>query len=262
MLENTDPGLGREFAQAADDFAAAVERSLAGCAQRLGRPAMPASPYRRMDAGAIGSLAFGYPVQLCAADDPRLLDCVEFLLDRCFVNGAFYQDMVHSGLNAYLTLHVAQVLLRAGDPRHFELMDAVAALASSTGQWPEAIHPRTGGGCMGDGHHAWAAAEWLLMIRNGFVREEGDHLILCAGVPARWLEQDMPVRFGPAPTAFGAVSISITPDRANAPRIEWRGDWHRSAPAIEIRLPGFAPASPPSGSDSVVLIKMASGAGA
>ena len=262
MLQNTDPGHGREFAQAADDFAAAVERSLAGCAQRLGRPAMPASPYRRLDAGAIGSLAFGYPVQLCAADDRRLLDCVEFLLDRCFVNGAFYQDMIHSGLNAYLTLHVAQVLLRAGDPRHFELMDAVAALASSTGQWPEAIHPRTGGGCMGDGHHAWAAAEWLLMIRNGFVREEGERLILCAGVPARWLEQDMPVCFGPAPTAFGAVSISITPDRANAPRIDCRGDWHRSAPAIEIRLPGFAPASPQSGSGSAVLIKMASGAGA
>ena len=84
----------------------------------------------------------GYPVQLCAPDDPRLLDCVEFLLSRCFVNGAFYQDMIHSGLNAYLTLHVAQVLLRAGDPRYLELMDAVAALASPTGQWPEAIHPR------------------------------------------------------------------------------------------------------------------------
>jgi hypothetical protein len=78
---------------------------------------------------------------LCGPDDPRLLDCVEFLLERCFVNGAFYQDMIHSGLNAYLTLHVAQVLLRAGDPRHLELMDAVAALASPTGQWPEAIHP-------------------------------------------------------------------------------------------------------------------------
>ncbi|HMA10255.1 MAG TPA: hypothetical protein VKO83_00110, partial [Steroidobacteraceae bacterium] len=114
MLADIDPGRSREFADAADEFAAAVERSLAGCAKRLGRPAMPASPYRRLDAGAIGSLAFGYPVQLCAADDPRLIDCVEFLLERCFVNGAFYQDMIHSGLNAYLTLEVAQVLLRAG----------------------------------------------------------------------------------------------------------------------------------------------------
>ncbi|HET9462823.1 MAG TPA: hypothetical protein VFO43_02535, partial [Thiobacillus sp.] len=255
MLADMDPAHSRDFAQAADDFAAAVEKSLAGCEARLGRPAMPASPYRRLDAGAIGSLAFGYPVQLAAQDDPRLLDCVEFLLDRCFVNGAFYQDMIHSGLNAYLTLHVAQVLLRAGDPRHLELMDAVAALASPTGQWPEAIHPRTGGGCMGDGHHVWAAAEWLLMIRNCFVREEGERLVLCAGIPARWLDQAAPIRFGPAPTAFGAVTISITPDPGNPPRVDWQGVWHRSAPPIEIRLPGFAPVSPETGTGSIILAK-------
>jgi len=252
MLADEDPGHSRDFALAADKFSAAVDRSLAGCAKRLGRPAMPASPYRRLDAGAVGSLAFGYPVQLCAPDDPRLLDCVEFLLSRCFVNGAFYQDMIHSGLNAYLTLHVAQILLRAGDPRHLQLMDAVAALASPTGQWPEAIHPRTGGGCMGDGHHVWASAEWVLMIRNCFVREEGEGLILCAGIPARWLDQDTPIRFGPAPTAFGAVTLSIMPVSGKPPRIDWRGDWHHGAPPIEIRLPGFEPVCPAAGTNAIV----------
>jgi hypothetical protein len=163
--------------------------------------------------------------------------------------------MIHSGLNAYLTLHVAQVLLRAGDPRHLELMDAVAALASPTGQWPEAIHPLTGGGCMGDGHHVWAAAEWVLMIRNCFVREEGERLILCAGVPARWLDQDTPIRFGPAPTSFGTLTIGITPVPGNPPRIDWQGDWHPAAPPIEIRLPGFAPLAAPSGSGSATPVK-------
>jgi hypothetical protein len=255
LFSDQDVSHSREFALAAEDFTAAVDRSLAACAQRLGRPAMPASPYRRLDAGAIGSLAIGYPVQLCAPDDPRLLDCVEFLLNRCFVNGAFYQDMIHSGLNAYLTLHVAQILLRAGDPRHFDLMDAVAALASPTGQWPEAIHPRTGGGCMGDGHHVWAAAEWVLMLRNCFVREEGERLILCAGIPARWLDHNTPIRFGPAPTAFGSISISITADSGNPLRVEWHGDWHRSAPPIEIRLSGFEPVNVAAGTDATVLVR-------
>ena len=255
LLSDMDASHSEDFARTAKDFSAAVDRSLASCAQRLGRPAMPASPYRRLDAGAIGSLACGYPVQLFAPDDPRLLDCVEFLLERCFVKGAFYQDMIHSGLNAYLTLHVAQVLLRAGDPRHLELMDAVAGLASPTGQWPEAIHPRTGGGCMGDGHHVWAAAEWVLMIRNCFVREEGERLILCAGIPARWLAQDTAISFGPAPTPFGAISIRITPAGGATPRIEWRGDWHRAAPRIEIRLPGFAPVQVEAGAGSIELVK-------
>lgn len=252
MLADADPIHSAEFAQAADDFAAAVQRSLAACTQRLGRPAMPASPYRRLDAGAIGSLAFGYPVQLCAANDPRLLDCVEFLLEHCFVNGAFYQDMIHSGLNAYLTLHVAQILLRADDPRHLELMDTVAAMASPTGHWPEAIHPRTGGGCMGDGHHVWAAADWVLMLRNCFVREEGECLILCAGIPPRWLEHGTPIRFGPAPTAFGVVSIEITAGPVSAPRITWHGDWHHSAPPLEVRLPGYEVVSVTDGSTTVV----------
>jgi hypothetical protein len=241
MLADLEPEASERFAKDADDFTRAVDASLASCEQRLWRPAMPASPYRRLDAGAIGSLAAGYPTQLCAPDDPRLLDCVEFLLQRCFVNGAFYQDMIHSGLNAYLTLHVAQVLLRAGDDRYLALIDSVAELASSTGQWPEAIHPTTGGGCMGDGHHVWASAEWVLMIRNCFVREEGEQLILGAGVPRRWLDQPDPISYGPAPTDFGPVSVRIIPDPDAAPRVEWDAQWHRNAPTLTIQLPGFEP---------------------
>lgn len=234
--------LREEFAREGEAFRQAVERSLAGVAERLGRPAMPASPYRRMDAGAIGSLAAGYPAQLCAPDDPRLLDTVEFLLEHCLVEGGFFQDMIHSGINPYLTLHLAQVLLRAGDPRYLELVDAVAKLASPTGQWPEAIHPRTHGGCMGDGQHVWAAAEWVLMMRNCFVREEDESLILCQGVPARWLAGGAPLTFGPAPTAFGPVSITVErSEDTGRVTVAWRGAWHGAAPAIEVRLPGLRP---------------------
>ncbi|MBW7470722.1 hypothetical protein [Marinobacter sp. F4218] len=238
LLASDDPDTSDMFAAGAREFTQTVDRSLAGCERRLKRPGMPASPYRRMDAGAIGSLAMGYPTQLCQPDDRRLLDCVEFLLENCFVKGAFYQDMIHSGLNAYLTLHVAQVLLRAGDARYLDLMDSVAGLASPTGQWPEAIHPGTGGGCMGDGHHVWASAEWVLMVRNCFVREEGDRLILCAGVPERWLDQDRPIRFGPAPTSFGPISIAIQPRQGAAPDVTWSGHWHAEEPTVEVHLPG------------------------
>lgn len=241
LLAKDDPEASEAFAAGAEEFSRTVDRSLASCERRLKRRAMPASPYRRLDAGAIGSLAVGYPTQLCEPDDPRLLDSVEFLLENCFVNGAFYQDMIHSGLNAYLTLHVAQVLLRAGDSRFLALMDAVAGLASPTGQWPEAIHPGTGGGCMGDGHHVWASAEWVLMVRNCFVREEGDRLILCAGVPERWLEQEAPIRFGPAPTSFGAITITIQPCPGAAPKVTWTGNWHRDEPDIDVRLPRWKP---------------------
>ena len=255
MVRGHDAGLAAEFAHAADDFSAAVDRSLASCAQRLGRSAMPASPYRRLDSGAIGSIVSGYPLQQHAADDPRLLDCVEYLLNACFIDGAFFQDMIHSGLNAYLTLHVAQVLLRAGDPRYRELMDAVAGLATSTGQWPEAIHPQTGGGCMGDGHHVWAAAEWVLMVRNCFVREEGDRLILCAGIGERWLQVGSPVLFGPAPTSFGPVSITLRPLSDTSIEIALQAAWHDQEPTIDIRLPGHEPVTLARSASSVILTR-------
>lgn len=229
------------FRREADDLLRCIHRSLEATSRRLGHQAVPASPYRRMDAGAIGSLAAGYPLQLWTPDDRRLTETVEFLLARCFLDGSFFQNISHSGLNAYLTLHVAQTLLRAGDPRHQALLQAVTDMASPTGQWPEAVHPKTGGGCMGDGQHVWAAAEWLLMVRNCFVREEGaEKLVVCAGISPAWCEQPGAYAFGPAPTSFGPVSVSIEVD-ASTVTVSWSGRWHGTAPAIDVRLPGYAP---------------------
>ena len=55
---------------------------------------------------------------------------------------------------------------------------------------------------MGDGQHIWAAAEWALMIRNCFVREEEDGLVIGSGVPADWWQENG-AEFGPTPDAMG-----------------------------------------------------------
>ncbi len=238
------------FERDAADLARAIDQSLQRVAGRLGQAAMPASPYRRVDAGAIGSLAAGYPLRIFAADDPRLMATVDFLLHTSFIDDGFFHDVVHSGLNPYLTLQVAQVLLRAGDARFLDLMDRVAALATPTGQWPEAIHPRTGGGCMGDGQHVWASAEWLLMVRNCFVREEEDRLILASGLRPAWLTGAEALSFGTAPTRWGPLSLRI--ERAGGTvSVSWEGAWRRSAPAVEVRLPGHAPVLADPGQASV-----------
>jgi len=226
--------LAVRFEDEAGRLSQSIEHSLAKAAGRLKRPAMPASPYRRMDSGAVGSLAAGYPLHLFEEKDPRTLGTADFLMENCLVNGGFFHDMTHSGINPYLTLHLAQVYLRAGDARYFELMKVVADIASPTGQWPEAVHPHTGGGCMGDGQHVWAAAEWVLMIRNCFVREEGNRLILCSGIPQKWFEAGTEMFFGPAQTAFGEISITIKP--GPKPVVEYSGKWLGPQPEIEVRL--------------------------
>ncbi|MBI5149312.1 MAG: hypothetical protein HZA28_00875 [Candidatus Omnitrophica bacterium] len=245
-----DKDRGEQFARQAREYLERVDDSLSQARQRLGTKAMPAAPYRRMDSGAIGSLAAGYPLRIFSADDERLTETVRYFFENCFFENGFFHDMTHSGVNPYLTLHIAQVLLRAGDKRYFDLMSAIAALASPTGQWPEAIHPRTKGGCMGDGQHVWAAAEWVLMVRNCFLREEDDRLILCSGVPPQWLDKKTELSFGPAPTSFGTVNISIKPDRGNVV-VGWTGKWFDQEPEIEVCLPGLPKVKARPGAGSV-----------
>jgi hypothetical protein len=163
---------------------------------------------------------------------------VEALMRRSFFHGGFFQDMIHSGINAYLTLDIAQTLLRAGDPRYCDLVETVARLASPTGQWPEAIHPRTGGGCMGDGQHGWAAAEWAMMLRNMFVREESDRLIIGSGLFAEWFDTDEELFFGPTLTPWGKVWVRI--ERPATEPVLWiDGQWRGEPPRIDVAIPGF-----------------------
>ncbi|MES2923120.1 MAG: hypothetical protein V4819_16305 [Verrucomicrobiota bacterium] len=216
----------------AADFATSVEASLAAIPASRAKGGIPAAPGRRMDAGAVGSMVADYPLQIYPPGERRLLRTCDFLMENCFSNGGFFQEMIHSGVNAYLTLDLAQTLLRAGDGRFMELIRNVAALASPTGQWPEAIHPRTLGGCMGDGQHGWAAAEWLMMIRNCFVREEDGMVIIGSGILPEWSEGE--ISFGPTLTAWGPVTVCLT-DALLTLDAQWRG----TGPRVRVDVPGF-----------------------
>ncbi len=247
-----------QFRREAEDFFRSVDLSLIRAQERLKRPAMPASPLRRMDAGAVGSLAAGYPLQLMEPDDPRLLDTVEYILENCLVKGGFFQDMIHSGINPYLTIHLAQILLRKGDPRFFDLVTNVAESASPTGQWPEAIHPATGGGCMGDGQHIWAAAEWVTVIRDFFIQEDffRERLVLGGGIPKSWLAGREALSLGPTMTRFGPVSLKIRPEPEGI-KLEWSGRWLNREPEILVRLAGYGEKTVSPGQDSLDLIAKA-----
>ncbi len=238
LLRERDEKFAGECEREAAKFLAAIERSIPNGPGRRFPGSIPAAPRRRMDSGAIGSIVADYPLQLFGPGDTRVLRTADFLRDHSFFEGAFFQNMIHSGINAYLTLHLAQVRLRAGEvAAAWALMDRVAALASPTGQWPEAIHPHTGGGCMGDGQHIWAAAEWALMVRNCFVREEGEWLIIASGVREPWWREGG-ASFGPTLTPFGPVSVRMVISGGTV-RVTIEGRWRGPAPRVEVRLPGF-----------------------
>ena len=232
----------RPLQSAAEDLERTVAAVIDAIPSARSRGGIPASPYRRMDPGAIGSMVADYPLQLTDPGHPRIEKTLTYLMQNAFYNGGFFQDMIHSGVNIYLTLALAQTLLRKGDPRYRNLVRSVADMASPTGQWPEAIHPQTGGGCMGDGQHGWAAAEWVMMIRNLFIREEGQQLVISSGLFPEWLEDGSPLSFGPSATGQGPVRVDVERvDGRTAARVDWT-DGQPPGPA-EIRIPGFRPAA-------------------
>lgn len=212
--------------------------SISGIPRTRSNGAIPAAPYRRMDAGAIGSLVADYPLQLTPVGDAGISATVAYLMGHCFFKGGFFQEMTHSGINVYLTLAIAQSLLRNNDPRYQALMDTAAQLASGTGQWPEAVHPLTMGGCMGDGHHGWASAEWVMMIRNCFIREEKGALIIGSGLLPAWLRPGQTLFFGPTLTRFGSAAVKLHADKHHC-RVDLQCHWNGEAPRLLIKLPGF-----------------------
>ena len=85
---------------------------------------------------------------------------------------------------------------------------------------------------MGDGQHGWAAAEWIMMIRNCFVREEGESLVIGSGILPEWIE-DGTAGFGPTLTPWGKVEV-----RCGDGILEILGEWRGSAPEIRVAVPG------------------------
>ncbi len=236
------------FEREAGSLLEAIELSLTKVDQRLGQTLLPASVYRRMDSAAVGSIIPSYPLRLWKPDHPRLVHTLDYLLTHCCTDKGFFHEICHCGINPYLTLHIAQALLRAGDTRFAALTDAIADLASPTGQWPEAMHPQLGTGCMGDGQHIWASAEWVMMMRNSFVREEEDNdtLVLCSGLHRAWVAPDQELHLGPTPTAFGLVSLRISAEQDTV-QTTWEARWHHKEPRIELRFPWTDPITVPTG---------------
>jgi hypothetical protein len=230
----------------AGEMWAAVEASLAHTAEQLGTPAIPAGPRRRLDAGAIASLVACAPLGLLSPEDDRVAATADVIRDQCLLadGRAFYQGISHTGLGTYLTMQLAAVELRAGDRRCLERLDWLLGAATPTWTWPEAIHPRLEGGCMGDGHHGWAAAELLQFVRDLLVRELHDSadgeptLALASLVPDAWYGQGWEVH--DAPTAHGRVSYAV---RWHGDRVAllWEVAPHDGVPTVVLTAPGLDP---------------------
>jgi hypothetical protein len=126
------------------------------------------------------------------------------------------------------------------DPRALTLLESISRAASPTVTWPEAINPLTHGGCMGDGDHGWAAAEFCNLIRQFVVLEDARGVVLFSGIQPQWMTVGQTMSIDDAPTTFGRVSASVEFTgnglKARWSLIPWQGEENAH---VYISLPRF-----------------------
>ncbi|WP_282701422.1 hypothetical protein [Streptomyces sp. CC219B] len=196
----------------------------------------------RLDSTMIGTAAYFHPLRLHMGS--KLGDDVDtaarFTLDTMyahFVTGGFRHDAAWSAYGPYLTLQLAHAYLLAGNPERMDALlgrtvaagfPAVAGRKAALGAWNEQhAYPVAsdfreapyGRWYMGDIPHGWAAAEYLLLIRDILFFEADEdrdpHLYIAPGVRPHWVPDAEPVTVAAAPTLFGApFGYRLAHDRA------------------------------------------------
>src|SRR3989442_16001646 len=69
---------------------------------------------------------------------------------------------------------------------------------------------------MGEGHHGWGTAEWILLLRNLLLFEEGEDLHLTALIPPRDLDWGDTFSVRSAPSYFGSITFRVLSDKKEA----------------------------------------------
>jgi hypothetical protein len=196
-----------------------IERSIAEAQKKCSGLEIPAGPHRSIDAGMIGSCSAWYPLQLLPDDDPSMIATLHRLEGSYSQDGLFFQDFIHSGFNTYLSLQIAHAWLYGHDRgRFWNIVQRVMQAATPTLTFPEAIHPITGGGVMGDGHHGWAAAEIVSALCDAFAYPRwgrvGDEPLVefLGGIPPHWFApgEEWTVRNLPGPGGTVGMACSAS----------------------------------------------------
>jgi hypothetical protein len=192
-----------------DDMRADLLASMEFSFIRTGGMGLPCSPYRSLDTAAIGNLVGVSPLGIFPAQHDWVAKSCDWLWSNNERDGLFFQKIVHTGLNPYLSAQLARAFMALRDPRGFDILKSLLRHATATYTWPEAMHPRTLGGCMGDGDHGWSAAEVLQLIRGLVVEDHAETLRLLPSIPLHWWREGMRLALKDAPTRFGTVDLKV-----------------------------------------------------
>ncbi|MEX2194712.1 MAG: hypothetical protein WD844_05450 [Thermoleophilaceae bacterium] len=193
-----------------------------------------------------GNLWAAYPVETYDADSRIVSRTIRHVRAEFREGLATWKGLLHG----YLGFRVLQTELRR-DEQHDVVAGLYAALAHTTsthGGFETNVRP------YGDRSvainltpHGWWAAEYVALLRNMLVREEGRGLVLMSALSPAWLAPGERVAVSGAPTTRGRVSFDLV-SREGGATLRWDADvpegtplhWPVPGPARDVRAPGLS----------------------
>lgn len=197
----------------AAELQAIVLQSIDRVRERDGIDYIPNGPEdTRSSSMARGTTPAVWPLKLFDRDDPLIVRSFQ-RYDELWVKPQGNAYIHNSGnLWVYGGLEIAHshlYLWQAGRAAEMAQWVMDNQTLPGTYAWAEAVKPETKRFAGGDMPHSWAAAEYVLYLRDALVREDGDRLILADGVPAPWLQAGQRVEIHRAPTYFGPAGYVL-----------------------------------------------------
>lgn len=174
-----------------------------------------------------GTIAALYPPTILPADDPHLVATLETLWQNRVWDLYRFEDV--DKVWTYITADWGLALQRQGQwQREATLFAGYRAQASQVFSWWEEIYVQSGVGT-GDNPHGWAAANYMLWLRNMLVMEDmdGQGLQLLAGVPPAWYVAEKPIELKNLPTELGLLThlrVDTSPSGQRTVQVTWADD--------------------------------------
>ena len=219
------------------EFKIDVRKAIDKDQKRLNKKICVGAFGRNIDASIIATFTSIFPLNLDLLSKDEIMNSYEELRKRFFVNTCFYQNITHSGINLYLTLEIAEALLYLNKEKEAtNLFDSVISLLTKTYTGPEAINPKSLGGCEGDGHHGWLVAELIHFIRNSLLFEKENGVVILSGSRKEWFKDGDKILFNNGVTYFGNISFEVNV-KENIIDIEFLDEINENIKDIYIYLP-------------------------
>src|SRR5262249_20813163 len=138
---------------------------------------------------ARGSTPAVWPLRVLPGQDSLVRDSFRTYYER-FVkgDGGAYRHL-YGQWWPYGGLELAHAFLLTGMQAEMQqVLNYTLAHQTAPGMyaWAEGVDSQTGGFGEGDMPHAWASAELVNLVRDMLLYEDGDTLVVGAGVPAAW----------------------------------------------------------------------------